>query len=115
MTELEDALRRLALHDEHVIEWLLAADADVQHALGIDARTCALVRLGALIAIRAPDVSYQAVIAAALASGASDRDLLDTLRSVATIVGGTRVVEAAPALARAIGYDLDGALEGYGE
>jgi 4-carboxymuconolactone decarboxylase len=112
MDELEDTLRRLALHDEGVIRAMLVDDLD-DDALGIDAVTCALVRLSALAAIGAPVVAYQATVAQAQAAGATTDDILDALRVVATIVGGTRIVAAAPALALALGYDLDAMLEGY--
>ena len=49
----------------------------------------------------------------ALGAGATADDIVDTLIAVAPIAGGVRVVAAAPALALAIGYDIDAALEAY--
>jgi alkylhydroperoxidase/carboxymuconolactone decarboxylase family protein YurZ len=112
MNGFEDTLRSLALHDERVITSILATGPDACGTC-IDMRTRALVRLGALIAVGAPVVAYQSCIAMALATGASAQDVMDTLIAVAPIAGEVRLVEAAPALAMAIGYDIDAPLEAY--
>jgi alkylhydroperoxidase/carboxymuconolactone decarboxylase family protein YurZ len=113
MDEREDMLRSLVLHDDNVVASVLAVGVDTWDPSSIDAKTSALVRLGALIALDAPIVSYQSCIAVALAAGATADDIVDTLMAVAPIAGGVRVVAAAPALALAIGYDIDAALEAY--
>lgn len=46
-------------------------------------------------------------------AGATADEVRDTLIAVAPIAGEARLVEAAPALAMAIGYDIDAALEAY--
>ncbi|HSK91246.1 MAG TPA: carboxymuconolactone decarboxylase family protein [Euzebyales bacterium] len=113
MGDREDTLRNLALHDERVITSILAMDLGTWDMSCIDARTHALVRLGALIALDAPVVSYQSCIAMALAAGATADDIVDTLIAVAPIAGEVRLVAAAPGIALAIGYDIDAALEAY--
>lgn len=113
MDEREDMLRRLVLHDDSVVASVLAMGGDTWHPSPIDAKTSALVRLGALIALDAPVVSYQSCITMALAAGATADDIVDTLMAVAPIAGGVRLVAAAPALALAIGYDIDAALEAH--
>lgn len=113
MRENEDTLRSLALHDEGVITSILATDMGRWDMSCTDARTHALIRLGALVALDAPVVSYQSCIALALAAGATADDIVDTLIAVAPIAGGIRVVAAAPAIALAMGYDIDAALEAY--
>jgi 4-carboxymuconolactone decarboxylase len=113
MDERERTLRSLALHDEDVIRAILAIDADAQDAPGIDARTHALVRLGALIVLDAPVVAYQACTAKALAAGATEDDILGTLIAVAPLAGEARLVAAASTLALAIGYDIAAAFEAY--
>jgi len=113
MDEREDMLRSLVLHDDSVVASVLAMGVNTWDPSAIDAKTSALVRLGALIALDAPVVSYQSCIAVALAAGASADDIVDTLMAVAPIAGGVRVVAAAPALALAIGYDIDAALEAH--
>jgi 4-carboxymuconolactone decarboxylase len=77
----------------------------------LDERTAALVRLAALVALRAAPASYRHCVDRALAAGASVDDVVDTLKVVARAVGLARVVCAAPRLALAVGYDIDTALE----
>lgn len=113
MDERERTLRSLALHDEEVIRSILAVELETWKAACIDPRTHALVRLGALIALDAPVVAYQACTATALAAGATTADIVDTLIAVAPVTGEARLVAAASALALAIGYDIDAALEAY--
>lgn len=113
MDEPEDTLRSLAVHDEKVVRSVLASGLEPPDALGIDAKTYALVRLGVLICLDASVASYQSSVSLALAAGATTSDIVDTLRAIAAMVGGPRVVAAAPAIALAIGYDIDAALEEY--
>lgn len=113
MGELEDTLRRLALHDEKLIREVIASGVDAPDAIGLDAKTYALVRLSALISLDAPVVAYQSTVAFAFAAGATSRDVVATLKAVASMVGSPRLVAAAPALAAAIGYDIEAALEDY--
>lgn len=107
----QENLRRLALHDEDWIASLLAMDVKNVAASGLDARTHALVRLAALLAVEACPVSYQANIEAALAAGATPDDVVGILIAVAPITGVPRIVSSVPKVAPAIGYDLDEALE----
>jgi 4-carboxymuconolactone decarboxylase len=107
----EERLRRLALHDDHFIGSMLAIHLDPVGASGLDPKACALVRLGALVALGAPCVSYQWSVQWALAAGATTDEIVGTLMAVAAITGVARVVAAAPELALALGYDLDKAFE----
>lgn len=107
----QDHLLRLAVHDDAYIESVLSirlGDADLS---GLDGRTQALVRLGALVALDASTASYQSAAGAAFASGATLEDVVGVLLAVAPVVGVTRAVSAAPGLARGVGYDIDTALE----
>ena len=113
MDERERTLRSLALHDDGVIRSILAVDTGTWKVSCLDPRTYALVRLGALIALDAPVVAYQACTATALAEGVTTDDIVDTLIAVAPLIGEARLVAAASALALAIGYDIDAALEAY--
>jgi alkylhydroperoxidase/carboxymuconolactone decarboxylase family protein YurZ len=81
---------------------------------GLDARTDALVRLSALIATGADESAYVDAVQSALASGATRDEVVDTLVAVAATVGTARIVAASNSLSVALGYDIDGALEGYG-
>ena len=73
---------------------------------GLDARTFALVKIAALIALDAPPASYAWQVGNALDEGASPEDILGVLRAVAPQVGGPRVVAAAPEIMLALGLAL---------
>jgi len=101
----EDLLRRLSLNDEAALESIVGpgiADIDTSE---LGAKTCALVRIGALVATASADASYQWAVEVALARGASEDEIVDVLLSVAPIVGAARVNAAAPGLATALGYE----------
>ena len=108
----EERLRRLALHDDNLIQSVLAIPPGHVEASGLDPKSCALVRLGALLALDASFVSYHWGVQWALAAGATPEEIVGTLMAVAPITGVARVVAAAPQFSLALGYDLDAALEG---
>jgi 4-carboxymuconolactone decarboxylase len=110
-TGWEGTLLRLSLGERSSLLAVLADDIDDPTASGLDARTHALVRLGALLALDAAPASYECVVDAALAAGASTEDIVGVLIAVGPTVGLARLVSAAPRLARSIGYDIDAALE----
>jgi 4-carboxymuconolactone decarboxylase len=114
MVAHEEQLRRLALHDEDVVESVLAVSLNPHtrdEACRLTPKTQALVRLAALLALGAAPVSYQWNVGAALDAGATVEEILGTMIAVAPISGITRVVQAAPDVALPIGYDLDAAFE----
>ena len=80
----------------------------------LNAKTRALVRLGAVVVLGASPVTYQWATEVALAASATDDEIVGTLIAVAPVVGVTRAVSAAPELAIALGCDIDEALEGVG-
>jgi alkylhydroperoxidase/carboxymuconolactone decarboxylase family protein YurZ len=80
-------------------------------ATALDRKTDALVRMAALIAQGGSPACYETTIAAALAAGATPDEVVDTLVAVAATVGLARVVSATPAVACALGYDVDVAFE----
>jgi 4-carboxymuconolactone decarboxylase len=100
MAEPEEQLRRLALHDEECIRSVLAMDLKDDGTSGLDLKSHALIRLGALLAL-----------GAALDAGATAEEILGTLIAVAPISGVARVVLAIPDVALPIGYDIDAAFE----
>jgi 4-carboxymuconolactone decarboxylase len=104
--EHEDLLRRLALNEEAALESLLGMRLDDAEQTGLDARTAALVRLAGLVALECSPASYQWGVAAALAVGATDGEVLGVLAALAPVVGIPRVNAAAPEVALAIGYDV---------
>jgi 4-carboxymuconolactone decarboxylase len=107
----QDRLRRLAMNDEEFIESVLAIRLEDNEMSGLDPKVHAMVRLGALLALDAAPASYQWVVGAALASGATLDEIVGVLIAVAPTVGVARVVSAAPELALALGYDIDTAIE----
>jgi 4-carboxymuconolactone decarboxylase len=111
MTDYEQTLQRLAVSDDRLLASLLAqTDPDVAGSHR-DAQMRALFRLAVLIASEATPASYQSVVDAALAAGATVEQIIDVLIAIAGTVGSTRVVAAAPKLARAVGYDVDEAFD----
>lgn len=111
MANHEEALRCMALSDERFVERVLSMQLGNIEASGLDPKTHALVRLGALIALDAAPASYQWNASMALAAGATIDEIVGVLIAVAPTVGLARVVSAAPDVALAIGYDVDAALE----
>jgi 4-carboxymuconolactone decarboxylase len=85
-----------------------AASATVS---ALDAKTDALVKIAALVAINAVPASYLCAIRTARTDGASVDEVIDTLVAVSTTVGMARVVAATPGVAEALGIDIDAALE----
>jgi alkylhydroperoxidase/carboxymuconolactone decarboxylase family protein YurZ len=108
---LADTLCKLAIHDDSYIESVLAHGFRDTEASGLDARTQALVRVGALVAVDATPSAYMCAIEAGIASGASLDDIVGVLVALLPSIGSDRVVSAAPKLGLALGYDVDEALE----
>lgn len=106
----EDLLRRLTVGDEGATASTVCLSESTA-APGLGPKHTALVRLAGLMAMSAPTAAYQWCVDLALAAGATDDEVVGVLIGVAPVVGTARVVAAAPELARALGYDLDGALE----
>ena len=78
---------------------------------GIDARSHALLRIAALIAVDAAPPSFMSAVQAGLDAGATYEEIVGTLIAVMPIVGVARVVSAAPNLGLALGYDVSEAFE----
>ncbi|HXJ63526.1 MAG TPA: carboxymuconolactone decarboxylase family protein [Actinomycetota bacterium] len=106
-----EKLLRLVLHDEAFIESVLGAGSDNLEASDLDPRTRSIIRLGALLALDAPSVTYQWNIQEAKAAGVTAEEIVGCLIAVAPLIGIPRVVAAAPDLAEMIGFDIDAALE----
>ena len=79
----------------------------------IDEKTAALVRLAATIAVDAAPYSFQHAIALALAAGATSDEIVASLEAVTPVTGAARVVQCAPKVALALGYDVEAALERF--
>ena len=111
MPSYQETLRRLTLHDARVLGEALADGVEPRTSGVLEARVEALVRLAALIGHGGPAPAYAHAIEVALASGATYEEMTDSLLLVAPVVGAARVVDAAPKVALAFGYDVESELE----
>jgi len=109
MDDYKEHLRRLAVHDEALVKEILPEET--RPACALDQRTAALVRIAATIAVDAAPSSFQHAVAVALAAGATNGEIVATLEAVTPVTGTARVVDCAPRLALALGYDVEEALE----
>ena len=83
----------------------------VRTVFGLDLKTAALVRVGVLAAIGAPEVCLEWSSIHALAVGATEEEITSVLLAIAPVIGLGRVVGAAPGVAGAFGYDIEAALD----
>ena len=105
-------LTKLALNDDSLIAGLTESDAANLDASGLDPRTHALVRMGALLALDAAPASYGAVVRLAERAGVSGSEIVGVLVAVIPYIGIARTVSAAPELALAVGFDVNDVIEG---
>jgi alkylhydroperoxidase/carboxymuconolactone decarboxylase family protein YurZ len=110
MDDFKEHLRRLAVHDNALFD-ALAAPSSSSSTSAIDEKTAALARVAATIAVDAAPHSFQHAIAHALAAGATSDEVVAILEAVTPVTGAARVVQGAPKVALALGYDVDAALE----
>ena len=68
---LEETLRKLTVRDDRYVAAVLGDGEENAAASGLDARTYALVRVAALVALDASAASYQRVVCDAYAAGAT--------------------------------------------
>ena len=110
MDQYKPHLRRLAVHDKALLEAISTGDSSFAAGV-IDEKTAALLRIAATIAVDGAPASFQHAVAHALASGATSEEVVASLEAVAPVTGTARVVQCAPKIALALGYDVDAALE----
>jgi alkylhydroperoxidase/carboxymuconolactone decarboxylase family protein YurZ len=101
-----EALAGLAMGDPDLLSEGLELRMEWQDRSGLDARSYALVKIAALIALDAPPASYLWQVANALEAGVTPADLMGVLIAVAPQVGGPKTVAAAPELMVALGLSL---------
>ena len=107
----QEILRRLAIIDDGFIEDRAGLGLGLAGARVLDAKTAALVQVGALAAIGSPAVCLEWSTTRALAAGATEDEVTDVLLAIAPVAGLGRVVTAVPGVADAFGYDIESALE----
>jgi 4-carboxymuconolactone decarboxylase len=110
MDEYKHHLRRLAVHDDAFLETIAVEGSSFRTSV-LDDRTAALVRVAATIAVDAALASFQHAVALALAAGATSSEIVASLEAVTPVTGAARVVQCAPKVALALGYDVEAALE----
>jgi 4-carboxymuconolactone decarboxylase len=104
--ETHEALSGISAGDLKLLDSAMGLREAESKATGLDARTFALAKIAALIALGAPPASYAWQVANAVDEGATPKDILGVLRAVAPQVGGARVVAAAPEIMIALGLEL---------
>ena len=110
MDEYKQHLRRLAVHDDALLQ-VVAVEGSSFAPSVIDERTAALMRVAATVAVDAAPSSFQHAVALALAAGATSDEVVASLEAVTPVTGASLVVQCAPKVALALGYDVDAALE----
>lgn len=80
-------------------------------ASSLDARTRALVRIAALLAVDAAPATYASAVREAERTDVSPEEVVGVLVTVTPSIGIARAVSAAPHLALALGFDVDDVLE----
>ena len=111
-TDTRELLTALALGDPDLLAAGLEVRAEWKARSGLDARSYALVKLAAIMALDAPPASYLWQVANAVAAGCTASDILGVLIAVAPQVGGPRTVAAAPEIMVALGLTLPAGVDG---
>ena len=106
----EEILRRLAIVDEGCVRKQAGLGFDPPEDSALDPKSAALVRVGVLAAIGSPAVCLEWATTRALATGATEDEIVGVLLAIGPVVGLGRVVGAASGVADAFGYDIEAAL-----
>jgi 4-carboxymuconolactone decarboxylase len=101
-----DILLSLAMGESGVLGEAIEMREQLRADSSLDAKTFALVKIAALVALDAAPASYLFQVQGALDAGASPREILGVLTAVAPQTGMTRVVSAAPEIMIALGLEL---------
>ena len=109
MAGFRETLRRLAIFDERFVSAGFGLGQAGTPAL--DSKTAALLQLGVSVALGSSAVCLGWSAARALAAGATKDEIAEVLLAIAPVAGIGRVVSAAPAVAVALEYDIEAALE----
>ena len=110
----QEILRRLAIVDEGFVGDQAGLMLGPPSGGVLDSKTAALVRVGVLAAIGAPEVCLEWGSSQALAAGASEDEFTGVLLTIAPVIGLGRIVGAVPGVAGAFDYDIEAALDDPG-
>jgi 4-carboxymuconolactone decarboxylase len=86
-----------------VLDLLASMTADSLEASDLDSRTLMLVRIGALVAVDAPPISYLMNLEAAEDLDITVEELQGVMAAIAPIVGTAKVASATGKIVRALG------------
>jgi 4-carboxymuconolactone decarboxylase len=110
MHEAEQLLRRLTESEDESLHRVLALRPDASDrrecAVALTPRVRTLVRLAALVAGDASTTSLRWAVELAWSTGVVDEEIVGVLLSIGPEIGLPRIVDGAPRLAAAIGYDV---------
>jgi 4-carboxymuconolactone decarboxylase len=109
----QETLRRLAIFDEGFVG--AGFGLDLLDTPMLDAKTTALLQVAVSAAIGSSAVCLQWSTARALAAGATKDEIAEVLLAIIPVAGLGRIVSAAPAVATALEYDVEAALEEPGD
>jgi 4-carboxymuconolactone decarboxylase len=101
-----EALLALALGDTAVLGEASDLREQLRADSNLDAKTFALVKIAALVALDAPPASYLWQVRGAVLAGASAKEILGVLTAIAPQTGMPKVVAAAPEIMVALGMEL---------
>jgi 4-carboxymuconolactone decarboxylase len=104
--ETHQTLTGISAGDMDILDKAIGLRELNREGSGLDARTFALVKIAALVALDAPPASYAWQVGNALTEGVTPEEILGVLRAVAPQVGGPKVIAAAPEIMVALGLDL---------
>ena len=107
--KFQETLRRLAIFDEGLVKAGFGLDRAETPTL--DAKTTALLQVAVSVAMGSSPVCLQWSAARALATGATKDEITEVLLAIIPVAGLGRIVSAAPAMATALEYDVEAALE----
>jgi alkylhydroperoxidase/carboxymuconolactone decarboxylase family protein YurZ len=106
--ETYETLSGISAGDPRLLDTAMGLREPDLRVTGLDARTSALARVAALIALDGPPAAYAWLVTNAIDDGATPEDILGVLRAVAPQVGGARIVAAAPEIMVALGLSRAG-------
>jgi len=105
----QETLRRLAIFDEGLVK--AGFGLDPAETPTLDAKTTALLQVAVSVAMGSSPVCLQWSAARALATGATKDEITEVLLAIIPVAGLGRIVSATPAVATALEYDVEAALE----
>jgi alkylhydroperoxidase/carboxymuconolactone decarboxylase family protein YurZ len=106
--DYREQLRRLTINEVGLDDITPAQTVQIAtNSPGLDSRTLALLRIAGLVARGGAVPSFGAQADAALAAGATADDIVAVLFALISVLGLPCVVDAAPKVALALGYDIE--------